>query len=384
MARIDCRHFSGYKPCSRNANCDETCGSYDKPRTRILLVHLEALGAVLRTTSILPAIKRKYPASHITWVTRAPAASLLKNNPYVDRVLSTGAEDLAAIRFLEFDIGFCVDKSLHASAIMASATVDQVYGFIADPYTGAILPGTGAARELWELGLDDHKKFFVNQKPETQLLAEALELAYRRDPYVLVLSEDERAAARSLRSAWGSGPVIGLNTGCSPTITAKKLTVEAHRELIRRLRALVPNASLVLLGGGAEDAARNAAIADGLGAIQTPCEDGLRAGMAAVAACDIVVTGDSLGMHLAIALNKWTVAWFGPTCAHEIDLYDRGVKVLAKAPCAPCWKRSCSKSVMCYDLVSLDEVVSGVTKGLDWLASSSKPHSSEIYSSQSP
>ena len=47
-------------------------------------------------------------------------------------------------------------------------------------------------------------------------------------------------------------------------------------------------------------------------------------------ACDIVVSGDSLGMHMAIGLKKWVVAWFGPTCHQEIDLYDRGAKFLLR------------------------------------------------------
>ena len=75
--------------------------------------------------------------------------------------------------------------------------------------------------------------------------------------------------------------------------------------------------------------------------------------MMSVAACDMVISGDSLGLHMGIAMKKWCVAWFGPTCDQEIELYDRGVKVLANAPCSPCWKRVCDRKPMCYDLVDL-------------------------------
>jgi heptosyltransferase II len=85
-----------------------------------------------------------------------------------------------------------------------------------------------------------------------------------------------------------------------------------------------------------------------------------------VAACDLVVTGDSLGMHMAIALKKWVVAWFGPTCAHEIDLFERGYKVLSQTSCGPCWKRSCKMTPMCYDQVSLTEILKGLKMGVDW------------------
>ena len=76
---IHCRHFNGYKPCGKHELCDNLCPSMDIPVARILIVHLEALGAVVRSTSLLAAIKRQYPSSHITWVTQAPAHHLLKN-----------------------------------------------------------------------------------------------------------------------------------------------------------------------------------------------------------------------------------------------------------------------------------------------------------------
>lgn len=361
MAITDCRHFSGYKPCSKNETCDSSCPQKDVATTSILIVHLGALGAVVRSTSLLKAIKRKYPFSRVTWVTDAPAHHLLKNHPGLDRVLTTGEGDLLQLSALEFDVGFMIDKSVKAGGVLRRTQVDQVYGFVVEPRSGAILPATPAARELWELGLDNHKKFFVNQKPETQLMIEALELGtYRRDDYWLPLMVNEQGQAALRRDQWlkacGKEFIIGLNTGCSNVIPYKKLTVEFHRRMIERILSDFPEAQIVLLGGP-EDRERNTLIAQGYPVIDTPTDLGLRDGLVSVAACDIVVTGDSLGMHMAISQKKQVIAWFGPTCAHEIDLYDRGVKILAKSPCSPCWKRTCEKTIMCYDQVSLEEIV---------------------------
>jgi heptosyltransferase II len=360
--------------------CDQGCTHLDIPRTRIVMVHLEALGAVLRSTALLPAIKRKFPSSHITWVTKAPAHNLLQNNPLVDRILNLDAEGVLALELLEFDIGFCLDKSLAACGLVQKADPDLIYGFRVDRSTGAILPATPAANELWELGLNNHKKFFVNKKPETQLAAEALELNYRRDTYSFYFTANESSEIQKRRARWGE-PVIGLNTGCNSTIAAKKLTVAAHKELVRKLSNL---GQVVLLGGGPEDEQRNSEIAKGSAAVESSCRAGLRDGMISVAACDIVVSGDSLGLHMAVALQKWVVAWFGPTCEQEIDLFGRGVKIQTQAKCSPCWLRECSRDPMCYDQVSLDEIVGGVAKGLAWLTSSYKPPISEISSSPSP
>jgi heptosyltransferase-2 len=364
MAITDCRHFSGYKPCSKNDSCDSQCPFMERPQTYLLIVHLGALGAVVRSTSLLRAMKRKYPRSHITWVTDAPAHHLIKNHPGVDRVLTSQESDLLSLRVLQFDVAFVIDKSLKAVAIAQSVQVEQVFGFQAQPRGGAIIPATSAADELWQLGLSNQKKFFVNTKPETQLMIEALELgAYQRDDYWLPLSASEQVVVEKRRQEilaqnkknW----ILGFNTGCSPVIAYKKLTIGQHRDLIRRAHLQFPEAEIVLLGGP-EDTERNIEIARGLPVTQTATTLGLRDGLISVACCDVVVTGDSLGMHMAISQKKQVIAWFGPTCAQEIDLYDRGLAVMTSASCAPCWKRSCEKDKMCYDQVSLEEILNAI------------------------
>lgn len=378
-----CRYFNGYKPCGLSQSCDSQCPSLDIPKNRILVIHLEAIGAVLRATSILLAVKQKFQSSHITWVTQKPANELLKNNPYIDRVLTTEVSDLLVLQALEFDFAFVIDKSLKAMGVLQNTTADMVYGFTHDKTTGAILPATDSAQELWEIGLSDLKKFFENNKPETQLIAESLELTYQRDPYILKLTSEELSEAQERKQKWlkNKKAIVGINTGCSATIPNKKLSIQNHRELILKIQSQFTDSVQVVLLGGREDSERNLEIAENLPVILSPTDQGLRDGAISVQACDLVITGDSLGMHMAIALEKYVIAWFGPTCAHEIDLYGRGVHIITKANCAPCWKRTCQKNPMCYDLVQLDEIIFSVEKGLKWLkeCSSSKQHSSEIY-----
>jgi heptosyltransferase-2 len=384
MEQTDCRWFNGYKPCGKNNRCDASCPFKSRVSHRILVVHLEALGAVLRATSLLPALRRLYPQAQITWLTKSPADQLLLENPYVDRVFTLNFENLLALENMSFDVAFCVDKSLVATGALKRLRVKEWRGFTANEQ-GAILPANPQAEELWRLGLDDELKFFKNQKPETQLMHEALALGeFRRDPYVLRLSTTELKVAELRRRLWApqGQTLIGLNTGCASVIPYKKMSVQAHRELIEAL--LKWTGARVVLLGGKEDVSRNCEIAQGLDVILSPMESGLRDGLCSIEACDLVVTGDSLGMHMAIALEKWVVAWFGPTCAQEIDLFGRGEKVLAQVGCGPCWKRSCHKEVMCYDRVPLDQLLSALRKGLKWKSSSSKPPSWEISSSASP
>ncbi len=384
MAETSCRYFNGYKPCGKNAECNAECPSRSTVAERILVVHLEALGAVLRSTSLLAAIKRQYPRSSVTWITKAPAHHLLSGLAAIDRLLTLSSEDLLSLSAMEFDLGLIVDKSPVATGVVKATTVKELRGFRTIS-SGAIVPANAEAHELWELGLSDRKKFFENTKTEQQLVHESLALGpYVRDPYMVALSKSEEELARTRRQLWGEGTILGINTGCSPTLPHKKLSIDGHRHLIARIRAHgeLKRLPIVLLGGP-EDTERNQAIAHGLGVIQSPTTRGLRDGLASVAACDLIFTGDSLGMHMAIALEKWTVAWFGPSCAQEIDLYGRGRKIPTQAPCSPCWKRVCSQSRMCYDQVDFAAASAALAEGIKWHISSSKPHSPGTSSSPS-
>ena len=335
------------------------------------MIHLEALGAVLQGTVILPAILAKWPEAQITWITSSAAFHLLENNPHIHRLIKNNYEGSLALRALSFDYTMCIDKSLVAAGLTElPRSAGTRLGFGSSHDHGNIVPLNSEAEELWHLGLSNHEKFFVNTKPETQLMTEALALPYRRQEYVFSWKPEElifRSEEFTRLKLQAQKKVLGFNTGCSATLPHKKLSIDGWVELILTARERFPEVQFLLLGGP-EDTERNAAISSlvqqnsvtPLRLMNTPTNLGLRKGMVYVDLCDAIVTGDSLGMHMSIALKKWTVAWFGPSCLQEIDFFGRGVGIKTDAPCAPCWKRDCAKPVMCYDLVRFDKILDAV------------------------
>jgi len=360
----DCKNFTGYKPCAPGKVCEPDCDE-NPIGTKILIIKLGALGDVLMTTSLLPALKRKYPVSSIHWLTRLPAMPLLENNPYLDAVYPWDDESRMILRNMRFDLALNADKSRAAGAFMSELKAERKLGFGINE-NGAIVPLNAAAGYLYRLGLDDELKFRLNQKSGPQMLAEAFEVPYQRDPYVLRLSDEELALSRRYREEWrldDADFVVGFNTGCADLYPLKKLSVEQHVAAIGRLIERLPGVRVLLLGGR-EDTERNRRIAAAVGerAIATPTTLGLRKGICFVYLCDVVVSGDTLGMHIAIALGKYVIAWFGLTCAQEIDLYDRGIKIVRDLPCSPCWKQMCDMPYgpICVTEFDLDEIVEAV------------------------
>ncbi len=371
-----CKHFTGYKPCFPGTSCLEECQSFVQVGTRILIINLDAMGNVLATTSLLPAVKRKYPESDITWITLKSAAPLLANNPLIDRVYVWEPESWLILERQAFDVVMNVDKSRRSGAFAMSLNARERLGFGTNQ-NGAIIPLNPEAEENYRLGLDDHFKFHVNRKTVPQIQCEEFRLSYARDEYILNLTEKEQEFCRLYREGSGigfEGIVVGFNTGCSELYPNKKLTVEQHEALIERLKP-EPGVRLVLLGGP-EDTMRNAEIMRrvGEGVVSTPTREGVRRGICYENICDVVVTGDSFGMHLAIALKKHVIAWFGLSCWTEIDLFDRGIKLFnAELPCSPCWKKECPFNLECIQMVDLDRIVTEVLAFRDRLVAAPGP-----------
>lgn len=364
----ECKHFNGYKPCFPGLNCLEECARHEPIGTKILIVNLDAMGNVLVTTSILPALKRKYPQSSIFWITLGNAAPLLRHNPHLDRVYLWEPEQWLILQQMTFDVVLNVDKSRRSCAFTMGLRAAAKLGFGLNAH-GAIIPLNPEAEENYRLGLDDHFKFKVNQKTVPQLQCEQFSLEYRRDPYTLVLSDEERQFCMAYRQEHGldnGDLVVGFNTGCSELYPNKKMTVEQHVTLIERL-GLLPGVRLVLVGGP-EDTVRNAEIVRraGRSVLSTPTTEGVRRGLCYIECCDLIVTGDSFGMHAAIGLGKHVIAWFGLSCWTEVDLYDRGAKLIPEGlHCAPCWKQVCPYNLECIQMIDLDAILGHVRSFLE-------------------
>jgi ADP-heptose:LPS heptosyltransferase len=362
----DCRKFTGYKPCYPDHNC-WLDGCKDKESnpvgTRILIINFDAMGDVLMTTAQLPALKRKFPQSSIYWVTLKNAAGLLAINHLLDKVYVYDAESISVLSQMRFDYVMNVDKSQRSCALLNSINAEHKLGFGLNEY-GKIIPVNESAFYNYNLGMDDHLKFRVNKRTGQDYLAETFEVDYQRDDYIFNFTEEEIKFTEDYKAKNGikkSDLVIGFNTGCSNLYPNKKMTIDQHVYLIDKLLKL-DGLKIVLLGG-LEDHERNNLIASRFGGkiINTPVNEGIRRGACYENIADVVISGDSFGMHLAIALKKFVIAWFGLSCWTEIDLYDRGIKLYSEdLECSPCWKRECPFNLECISKIDLEKIINTI------------------------
>ena len=360
--RAECVHFRGDKPCVYRRDCRD-CPQFTPFSTRILIIKCRAQGDVLRTTPLLPALKRKFPLSHITWLVDRESADLLLFNPYIHRVITSDLEGVLALLTSKFDILISLDKEPGLTALATQIKALQKRGFGMNEL-GNLIVFNPAAEYAYRLGVDDQLKFFKNQKTYQEVIHEVAEIPYARDEYVLNLPDEAQEKARRFFKRHrlpGRRPCIGLNTGSGVKFETKQWPAHHYLELISQLTRRM-KANVFLLGGPRErDFNRFLAGKTRARVYDTGCDNSPLEFAGFISLLDLVVTSDTLGMHLAIALKKPVVALFGPTCPQEIDLYDRGVKLTQSPACSPCYKQTCPDTV-CMRGITPERVFAEIKK----------------------
>jgi ADP-heptose:LPS heptosyltransferase len=354
----DCRYFLGHKPCKFKRPCDG-CTEYSPFGTRILIIKLAAMGDVLRTTPLLRGLKRAHPESHITWLTEPKVVPMLKGISEIDRLLAYDAETVLQLEGESFDQLYCFDKEPKASALAMKIRAGWKTGFGMTEY-GSVMPLSRESEYTFELGINDELKFRQNRKTYPELIFECAGLDYPApQEYVFPnLSAEIEAGCQLLaeRGVSNADVKVGLNTGAGDIFATKKWTEHGYVELANRLVEKC-GAKVILLGGPAE-AERNARIA---AAARHPLIDAgtanpVRAFAGIVANCDLMVTGDTLAMHIAIGMKVPVLVILGSTCEQEIELYGRGAKIVSDFECSPCYLSVCPKPVTCMDATPVEVV----------------------------
>ncbi len=364
IVHYDCRHFLGHKPCIFRRECDG-CPDYAPFGRRILIIKLAAMGDVLRTTSLLHGLRCAYPNRHITWLTEPDVVPMLQGIADIDRLMSYSCESTLQLRHETFDQLYCFDKEPKAAALAMEVQAKERAGFGMSPY-GNVTPLSPNSEYMFELGINDNLKFRLNTKTYPELIYECAGLPYPKpQEYILPDLSEEIATGKELLHSLGIMPgalKVGFNTGAGNIFATKKWTEEGYAELADLLAEQL-GAKVLLLGGPAETE-RNARIA--AAAAHTPVNAGthhsIRRFAGIVGNLDLMVTGDTLAMHIAIGLKVPVLVLFGPTCHQEIELYGRGAKIVSDFECSPCYLSRCPKEITCMQAIPARRVLDAVAK----------------------
>lgn len=284
-----------------------------------------SLGDVVRTTPLLGALREMYPDAHITWLTDENAEPLLLGIPHIDRLLVWDQFVPFQIAYEQFDILINLEKVPGICALADQVHAWQKFGFRFLPHQGTYMMYAGG-EEVFGLCNDPHMKK-TNTKPWQQILIEMVGGRWRRQPYLVGCSPPQEAAAD-----------VGLNYLVGSKWPNKAWPMESWQMLET---VLIRQGYVVSWQQGKND---------------------LHDYMAWLGSCRLIITNDSLGLHLAQALQRKVVGLFGPTSEKEVFFYGVGCAVVADNACGqrPCLSPKCRMPESCITAIHPEKVAAEV------------------------
>ncbi len=369
ILKYDCKYFPGDRPCkyhkSEGVVCD-SCGYYSSGDKMILIIKLDAIGDVLRTTSILHSLKKKYSGSCINWLTKANAAELFRNNEYVDKILVyENNHTLSDISLVKYNLVINLDPSPVSSSLASFARGDFKIGFGLNE-KGKVYPFNKEAEEWFEMGAFDFLKA-KNTKTYQKVIHEICSLEYEKGRIVFNLTKDEYLKGKKFydtNELSKFDKIIGINAGASNRWEFKKWRKEGYIDLMKKLSKDYKCAFL-LFGGGNEVELNKQLSKECKNVFDTGSDNSLRIFASYVNLCDVLVTGDTLALHIATALEIPSVCIFGPTSYAEIEDYGLVRKVYPAMDCLVCYKNQCNFKPNCMELVTTEMVLKEVNTILE-------------------
>jgi len=280
--------------------------------TNVLVIKQGALGDVLRSACILTGIKRKYPNSKISWFTKKEALDLVKTNLYINRIFLYSKEGIENLKKEIFDIVINLDEDYEACSLTTYFLNKKakIYGYYVNK-ANKIVP-TPSAEYYFKMSLigpkpmnDVLKK--KNTKTYPEIIYELAELNYKKDPPILLLTKNQKQFAEDFlrrHNLTKNDFIIGINTGASARWPFKSLPIEKTAELIEKLYKEL-NAKIILFGG-LDQVERNDKIMvmSRVPLINAGCGNYIFELASLISICDTVVTSDSLGLHISLALKR--------------------------------------------------------------------------------
>ena len=279
-----------------------------------------SLGDIIRTTPIL----HLYKDDDVAWVTVKEGAALVRDNPHIKRVFCLGDKSLEDLQKERFDIIVNLEKDRDICLWTDSLKGEKRFGFHYDRDTGLLRVFDLNFAVLDSPG--DHGLRRVNRRKWVEILFALIGEEWKGEDYLLGYKPKTKEKFD-----------LGFNVHVGKKWTNKRWPDKGWKELEKAVREKYTYS------------------------YQRSLEN-LEGYMDWVNSCRLLITNDSLGMHLALALRKKTVVIFGPTSSSEIEFYGRGRGIHPETgwDCIPCFRPECQRGSLCVETVSAQKVKEAV------------------------
>jgi heptosyltransferase-1 len=338
----------------------------DSGPIHILIVRLSAIGDIVMASSLVNALRRRYPDARIGWLVQPEGRALLEYHPDLGEVIiwprgewqrllkdRRWGDLWREIRGFRRELRrHCFDLAIDAQGLLKSGFLTWLSG----------------AKERIGLGSREGSRFLMTKViekggdprrigSEYLHLARALGLPVDNFEMQVAVGEADKTFADSLMR--NQGLEAGYAVICPFTTRPQKHWFEQRWiELIPRINRELGLPVLML--GGPGDGETASRIADGANGqiVNQVGATSLTQAAALIKYASLLIGVDTGLSHMGIAFNRPTVCLFGSTCPYLDTTRENAVVLYHPMECSPCKRNPvCSGGFDCMAAITGDEVM---------------------------
>ena len=329
----------------------------------ILIIKTGSIGDVLRTTCVIEGLIEKYFNPRIYWLTSTRSIEVINNNPFINKVFALEYLN-NEIYNIKFDFVISLEEDEKCLDILSKIKPKTIFGVYKKNGQVNYTPNSSywynmsLISKFGKTTADELKKSNLFSYPEA--LYRMLDLDWKgQKPSLFLKEEIKEHSLTKIQKFDRDKTVVGLIIGAGGKWPMKVLPPDLQIKLIRKIKKELGNKIEILLITGPSDLELNTTkdIVKTLPFVKTHEIVDLNTLFGIISLCDIIITPDTLSMHIAISLKKYVISYFTITPAAEIEIYN-GVKIITNDKEAyGSLSTENHKRPNCTDKVNLNEIV---------------------------
>jgi len=334
--------------------------SMDKDFDVIAVCKFKGMGSILQATPMLAALRKRFPAATIVFVSTESNRAILEKIPAIDRIETI--DDKGFWRF-------CITNAITLFRLIKlrpGVYFDlEIYSNYSSLFTTFTLSKNRVGYYIrsgdYRRGIYTHLMFFNSRLPLGRVYMQMAGLLHCE-------AENDLLNLKPEGNALIPHPYIAINPNASDLRLERRWSADSFVDLIGMLSQSFPQHRLVLLGNAAEkpytEGIAKKAANDRL--VSMAGKTTLSELINVISGADCVVTNDTGPMHLAFCTRTPVVCLFGPASPGHYMMGDVSEVIYKSTYCSPCVHDfevpPCHGDNVCMKLIRPQEVHEAVVK----------------------
>lgn len=331
--------------------------SLEKEKKRIVICKFKGMGSIVQATPLIATLKTKYPNATITFVSSIENKGIIDEIDWIDGALYV--RDQGVFSLLSSSISLIFKLIRHKSDLYIDLEIYSNYSSIIATFSLATDRfGYYLKSSRYRLGMYTHMMYFNSTAPISD--------AYLQFARLLKCNEIIKNPFPFLKNETIENTIV-INVNASDLRIERRWPADSFVALIKQIRKLYPNYEVNLVGSKSEQdyvSVVSSCFKEDTFVKDVSGKTNLHQLIELLSKSALVITNDTGPMHLAAAMQKNTIALFGPCSPSQYAIGKSVFPIYKNVYCSPCVHEfitpPCKGENLCMQLIEIKEVLQAV------------------------